>query len=231
MEELRKNDLFCNDVLNIFTDASVVTINGETISCPGALSVIGDEVIYKSFEILRNSTNNRGEITAILLGIYQALFLRNENNFKSINLFSDSKISVYGLREWIFNWVNNIRDESMYGSSGPIKNQDIIIKTVYTILSNNLNIHLYHVNGHHKSNDKKSINDFRSSFRKNNFLNTLLSDELVITMINYNNEIDNFTRNILLNTEPTQFDIYTSPVQYVPYKFDVNKYKDLLYLK
>ena len=92
---LRNENIFNKDTLNIFTDASITTIrkpgHNETIGCPGAYVIGGDKELDLQTQILRNSTNNNSEITAIFMGVLEAQKYRNyfgEIYFPSFYRFS-----------------------------------------------------------------------------------------------------------------------------------------------
>ena len=97
---ISNNNIFTSDSLNIFTDASIKTLrNGERIGCAGAVLVFGelkDNNIIEKYDIIRNTTNNNSEIKAVRLGVQQAI--RNSLPYTKIRLFSDSQISIYGIR-------------------------------------------------------------------------------------------------------------------------------------
>ena len=103
MSIITKDTLFNDRTLNIFTDASIVKIENETIGCAGNNIVANNTIIDQPRLIYRNSTNNNSEIAAIHMAVVNALNYRHQ--FETINIFSDSKICIYGLREWIFNWI------------------------------------------------------------------------------------------------------------------------------
>ena len=83
---LKPEDVFTDDALNIFTDASIRKIKGgETLGCAGMLAVIGNgERSYDRFQIIRNTTNNNSEIKAIRLGVEEAI--RNINTIESLQI-------------------------------------------------------------------------------------------------------------------------------------------------
>lgn len=190
---LNYKDIFNPGTLNIFTDASIKKLpDGETLGCPGALCVytlnngqlsILDVACY----IERYATNNSSEIKAISLGVAKALQYRNL--FRTINLFSDSRICIQGIREWIFNWVNCINSGLMCSSSGePVANQNTFASISSTIVSNNLNINFYHQKGHVKKSNDKAIENAMRVFKEVNKLD--VSFELMKELSNFNDLID-----------------------------------------
>ncbi len=159
-------------IINLFCDASIDLIT--KIACSGChiayqdnngVHNIGDRMI-----IQRNATNNSSEILAIWIGIMTALQLRNTwYPGATFRLFSDSKISLYGLRDWLKNWIANIRpDGTLVSSSGqPVANQQTFIDIYNTIVDTDLKIELYHQRGH-VLDGKVSLDRARVQFIKAN---------------------------------------------------------------
>ena len=223
-------------VLNIFTDASITNMNDKYVSCPGYVALTTSEdnqdiLLSSNQVIIEDSTNNNGEIKAISMGIDYAIL--QMYNFDYINLFSDSKICIYGLREWIYNWINNIslNDDgytySMYNSSSKlVANQNEFISIVNKIINNNLNICLYHQSGH-VSDTQKSIYEAMKVFKSSNYFKGPLNYSDIVYISQYNNMVDNNTRNYLANY------IYTgisnkNVVQFAYYSdLNINKYAEL----
>lgn len=186
--------------LNIFTDASIITtIFGETIGCAGAICMENNNLC--KFQVLRDSTNNISEITAVKLAI--ELALENRAKFDIVNIWADSQWSIFGLTKWIRSWMNNSYNGILYNSSGNrVKNQQIFLSIIKLISENNLRVNFYHIKGHVSVNDIKSINHAISVFNKSNGCS--ISREKIFIAVNMNNMIDTQTRNILANykTEP-----------------------------
>lgn len=195
------NTIFNTDTLNIFTDASIKKITNEyTVGCPGAVAIRtldnGDTTfITEQIYLEHNATNNSSEIKAIALGIDLALKFRT--GFKTINLFSDSKICIYGLREWIFNWIHNIDNNIMYGSSGnPVSNQETFKSIINCIINNNLIINLYHQKGHVNNTDSKSVIHAKDVFMESNKVSGV-DTNLIKCISDYNNYIDIRTKSVI----------------------------------
>lgn len=190
---LNYQDIFKPGNLNIFTDASIKKLpDGETLGCPGALCIYTlnngmPEILDLTCYIERYATNNSSEIKAISLGVAKALQYRNY--FQRINIFSDSRICIQGIREWIFNWVNCINNGLMCSSSGePVANQNTFASIVNTIVCNNLNINFYHQKGHVKISNNKAIENAVKVFKDVNKLD--VSFELMKELSNFNDIID-----------------------------------------
>ena len=200
MRDMMIKDIFNEQTINIFTDASVYQCkNGKFVSCPGVIVVkvfdnmpyICDKFSYLSYD----STNNEGEIKAIRSGIYLAQKYRY--SVPKINLFSDSNICVSGLSEWMENWIRYSRNGILYNSSKKeVINQENFINVMYDIVSTQLNINIYHQKGHVKRN-KESIDHARKVFKQINNINA--SYELIDKLSYYNNYVDNMTKKYIEN--------------------------------
>ena len=240
-----KERYYNKDTLNIFVDASIKKCENETIGCPGAIAIYNNSVLDYKMDILRNSTNNNSEIMAIYYGILLAIKYRDK--FKYINLFSDSKICVFGLKEWIFNWIktvqigsDNIEDYTqeynmniLYGSTGtPVANQSEIMLVVQTILAYNLELHIYHQRGHICTKNESMLQKAMHTFIENN---NLFSDEIDLATMSelsyYNNTIDDSTRKFL-NSYSYHNESIKNPAIFFMYNkdMDINKYSKLLNL-
>lgn len=200
-------EYFVNEsTLNIFTDASIVhktakTQNGECkfyVGSPGSMLYIGDKLVDEYHSVLPDCTNNQSEITAILYGVQRGLSFACMNSFiKNINIFSDSKICIYGLREWIFKWIKNMNNGVLYSTSGEVINQYIFVSIIKHVIDGNRDIRFYHVRGHCNPLNFKDRVKFRNSFMKENYLDAYIEDRLIDFFISANDAVDNITRDEL----------------------------------
>lgn len=221
---IKYENIFNNQTLNIFTDASIRPLRKEYVGAPGFVAVIGDNVVKRDVRILRESTNNESELYSIYMAVQYAL--QNRDKVTVINIFSDSKFSIYGLREWMFKWVNNIKFDELYNSSNkPVSNQSIFLAILYTILEYNLKINLYHVRGHFT---QFKVNQFIHIFSEYNFLSEYIDKRAALKMIECNNDVDLYTRKALyIDTLPSKLIL----PQYVAREdIDMEQYKELLNL-
>ena len=139
-------------VINLFCDASIDL--DKKIACGGCY-IIRQENNGEIYEIgsrriiQLNATNNSAEILAIWIGVVEALRLRNIYPGAIFRLFSDSKISLYGLRDWIKAWVERMKpDGTLISSNGqPVINQQRFIDTFNLIVENNKIVNTYSFNG------------------------------------------------------------------------------------
>jgi len=189
------------NAVNTYTDASIVKDpegNG-FITCAGFVTVFHGEIIDSGTQIVSEATNNYGEIMAIYMGIQSLLKFKDYDTF--LNLFSDSRISVLGLREWIYSWVKNMHPETyiLVNSSGTeVMNQEVFCNIVNYIVQNNTHLSLYHQRGHQDPTNVKDMEVVRESFLSQN--NVALPDDIIREICYYNNMVDEMTRNILLES-------------------------------
>jgi ribonuclease HI len=176
---------------------------GEYFSCAGAIAVVAHstddfEIIDETFQINRKSTNNNGEIKAINLGI--RLGVKYKMRFSNIYLFSDSKLSIYGLREWIERWVENSPGCDLIGTTNaPVSNQQDILSCIYDIMVNQLRIGLYHQKGHCEISGG-SLGKAFETFKKNNNIKKYIDKEFIKFICNMNCYVDQKSRYVLLHS-------------------------------
>jgi len=188
------------NAVNTYTDASIVKdIDGNFISCAGFVTTFHGEIIDKGTKIVYQTTNNYGEIMAIYLGIQSLLSFKEYDAF--LNLFSDSKISVFGLKEWIYGWLRNMdsRTKMLINSSGTnVANQDIFCNIINFIVQNNTHLSIYHQRGHQNPANVTHMEVVRKSFLENN--NIEITDDIIREICYYNDVVDNMTRDALVRT-------------------------------
>ena len=196
---MKLSDLFNNNSICIFTDSSFKNESKNKsiaigTTAPAVCIYNGTNLIMQDFKILHNSTTQQGELYAILIGIMKSYLYRN---YKHIRLFSDSQVSIFGIRDRIFKWVRETNEgKNILGEDGTIKNQDYIMDIIYYILSNNIPIELYHVKGHVKK-SYDSILHAKKVFQTSNNINENIDDALIYMISNANNEVDNFSTRML----------------------------------
>lgn len=187
------------DILNIYCDASMTEIDGTSYGCPGAIAVWYDgnntaQIIQDTSLVLFDSTNNQSEIYAILLAVSIAITYRKK--YSGIRIISDSRISVEGLRSWIYSWVQNAKDGVLMSSSGlPVANQQLFLYTFYSIYYSLPRCSICHIDGHRRSYNDADVIKTMSNFCKTNKVN--IDKETIRSHIDYNNMVDQMTRKCL----------------------------------
>ena len=188
---------------NIFCDASIDT--NHKIACAGAIA--SDERAMNSISGLRmiqtNATNNSAEILAVGLGIQLAMNIRSnggqiwEGGYTQFNIYSDSKIALFGIRDWIFNWAKtqSKRDACMFSSSGtPVKNQEYYKAIVKMVVDNNLYVNFFHQRGHINVNSNASLSEAYIDFVKDNRVRPEDLGVNFMQTVVYNNLVDEWSR-------------------------------------
>lgn len=186
-KKLRVEDIFNEKSIAVFTDASID--RKSNTACSGAVLVYEDFRTEYEDRVLLDSTSNRGEMYAIKLGIEAGL----KTGRKNINIFSDSLISVTGLREWIFGWVN--KNGKLYNSNKqPVANMELIYEIIQLILDNrHVNINLFHTKGHIDYHDQVQRRKVKELFITHND-GFYIDDRFVSLLKIYNDMVDNNTR-------------------------------------
>lgn len=222
------------NTLSVFTDASIFKADSETyIGAPGFATVYQHRIVNSGVNIMYKSTNNNSEIAAIHMGILE--LLKYKNSYRTLNLFSDSRISIMGMREWIFKWVNNKNPSTgrLYSSSGTeVANQELFLHTMKLIVTNMLSVNLYHQRGHINFTEKgevmRAMHDFETS---NGFT---ISYDLAVELCRYNDFVDNYTRDTLKRSigdliyEKPEYMVPIYPIKYAPRAQDVQQYEKLV---
>lgn len=185
-------------IFNFFCDASI-DINTKN-ACGGCYITCQEDnrcisEIGYHLMIQQNATNNSAEILAIWIGVVEAIKLKNIYPNAVFRLFSDSKISLYGLRDWMKNWIRNITpDGILISTSGqPVANQQKFIHIFNLIVENNLNIELYHQRGH-VVDGRVSMDKARAQFIKANKVPPEGLGLSIEYLSKCNDKIDNLTR-------------------------------------
>lgn len=196
-------------IFDIYCDASVG--NNLRGACAGALVVERNGQTMKFQAVIQpTGTNNSGEICAVLLGVMNAISIKQSTSEPCrFNIFSDSAISIKGVREWIFGWIANANKRGnniLINSEGnPVINQ-FYFKTIFNqIILNDISIYFYHQLGHVTTNYAGAAKEFHKTNGIPLVRLGLTSEEIS----NCNNFVDNKTREILrqfLATGSTTFD-------------------------
>ena len=234
-----KTGLQLNTALNVFCDASV-TKTGETYtSCPGYAVVNKGRIIKSDYKVVYNTTNNYGEIYAIRMGIKAVYDMGYKlGTVSRINLFSDSQISILGLREWIFKWYKNLNSDMQMMSiekKVEISNQEVYNSIVNLIAYEGIPIHLYHQLGHKNYRNNTHLNKVINSFNLVNKIRLSIDEARFICY--YNEFVDRFTRDNLHNVtrsnlfKQTDYQKYIIPVSIILNDDIMRRYADLIYCK
>lgn len=188
------------NAINCFTDASKTNINGVDTICAGYAVVHQNQILDTGLKVVYDATSMYGEELAIYMGMNALLSYAKYDTF--LNLFSDSQIGIFSLRQWIFNWVN--KDDtslikSFVKSDGqPVANQELLTAIIGLIRSTGAHTSLYHIRGHMNPNKVKDMQTFIKTFVR--FNNEYMTEDIARELIYYNDVVDKATRDHLFQT-------------------------------
>lgn len=202
--DMNLNNFYSMNTLNIFCDASVRKKSKHNFDvCYGVVCVTENTIIDSVYRIASNSTNNEGEIKGLRMALNMAA--KWINHFKFINIFSDSKISIIGLREYIYNWKYDKKTGNLKNSSGSfVSNQSIFIECFHLLsyldkIKPN-KVQLFHQRGH-ISNNINDLRKARNSFKKENHIYANVDLNLINYLSTWNNYVDHTSRSTLLRAD------------------------------
>lgn len=223
---------FNPSTLNIFTDASVRNMNYGFDSASGFVAMMGNEKLAEQIQINRNTTNNFGEIYAIQMAVQLAFDVRRlmPEQPRYINIFSDSIISVNGLRKWFDGWTLDDNGYLLSSSGEKVANQEIIVSIMNMIITYNIDVSFFHIKGHVKFNKESEVERAISKFEEHNGTVGIgkINKNTMKKMLECNDYVDNTTRQALQYSE--NIPIYLRPVEKLS-NFtieEIDKYKKLI---
>lgn len=207
-------------VLNIFTDASVFKNGDEQIVSHG---IYDPKNNTKLFHIIRQSSNNRGELMGIATAIKYALLMRN--NFVQINIWTDSLYSMKCICEWFPIWYFKMNNGMLTTGAGkPVENIDLIDMIIHLILDNNLDVNILHQRGHIL--ERNNLNKAMKTFKDINGMD--IDQDAMSYAAVCNQVVDEHTRNGFLSTDLLSIPIYTYPIMpYFTYGLDIRRLRYL----
>lgn len=219
-------EMYNESTLNIFCDASIARSGSSYNGCYGVVAVCMDDMLFSDFRLVSDTTNNNSEIKAIRAALSVAN--RFKTQFKQINIFSDSQISVYGLKYYIYNWKYNVNQKTLVSSSDkPVVNQEVFIEAHNMIVELEKYecciISLYHQPGHIGT-DYDSIIKASDVFCKSNNIRGNIDLNSIRYIGVYNNYVDNMSRSLLRRSiNEVKTGNYCDPISFVA-TGKINKY-------
>lgn len=196
--------------LEICCDASLKKFNSRgnrVFTCSGAICINTGEETYA---ISQDSTNNRGELLAIYLGIKlaESTISKYPNMYNKISIYSDSQFGILGIRDWMVNWVRNQDDNGvLYGSNNkPVKNQNMFKMIITYCVTRNLVVHFYNQKGHVNVNSQRDLALANRQFYDAN--GYYLKPEDIFKISFYNDIVDKNSRNMLDGINPDTYPVF-----------------------
>ncbi len=143
--------------MKVYTDGSSIN-NGKAGARAGVGVYFGEKDERNISTRLEGDiqTNNRAELTAILLAL-EIIISTEKYTEQEIMIFSDSDYSIKAITVWIHNWIKN---NWKTANKQPVKNRDII-ENIYKLVDTIPKLKFIHVRAHTGKTDEDSIgNDF-----------------------------------------------------------------------
>lgn len=155
---------------DIYVDASIYLPT--KTACAGCLVVNRATGKTESWYLVEpNGTNNSAEIIGIWMAVYSAVYIQGHSKVPfMVNVFSDSRISLLGVREWLPRWITN-RDEkgNLINTTGIVANQQWFLDIFNMICISGIKMKFFHQKGHVSLNSpKRMIEAERLFFKINN---------------------------------------------------------------
>ena len=212
MSDIKISQFYNDNTINIFSDASIIGRTKKFTGCYGVIAVVEDNIIDQRYRIVSNTTNNDSEIKGIRAAFDIAM--KYKDIYPYINIFSDSLISINGIRKYIYDWKLNPSDGMLYNKSNKkVANQAIFIEN-YTILKeleeSSSIISLYHQPAH-VDNNYNSLIKAADSFKKSNTIIGNIDLNFIRYICTWNNYVDNTSRSILRRKRMKEIE-YTEPL-------------------
>ena len=221
---------------DIYTDASINT--DLKVSCSGSIVVdrTMDKIVSENYLIKQQATNNMGEAIGIFMGVRDAIgLLWTSPEPFIVNIFSDSRISLFGAREWISSWIMRQTEEGdLIGSVGVIANQEWFSSIYNDILSSGVKVKFFHQKGHVNTHFTRDVYKAEKLFKLSNGVSSNMAGTDQYTLARYNNMVDEHSRTNLnsylsggdLNMVPNTMMIGEQAVKFNCNPDLINKYKD-----
>lgn len=220
---IKLSDIVNPYTFNIFTDASILNRKKYYDGCYGAIAVYDDQVIDSYYRIASETTNNNSEIKGLRAGVFLAL--KYKPLYRVINIFSDSQISVFGIRDRLLYWSVDQITQQFKGKSGdPISSQDIFVEIVYLMLQYDLRVNFIHQKGHVK-NDIRSLREAEHVFRTSNGIRGRIDLNMIRFISKWNDIVDTSSRSTLLAYDQQMK--YKDPIEFFVAPFDRSKFSQL----
>ena len=234
-----------SDAINVFTDASttVTHIDGKryNCACSGQSMTILDSLISYNSDIFFDTTNNYGEVYALLIGINMALDYNRKkfNNSKPINVYSDSEFAVLGSTLWIKDWFLRGSNHLLLlnKSQSIVSHMELFLSIVRTVLLYDQKINIINILGHKNPDNVSDMDSFRNYFlTKNKIYYKNVDINSLQSICRMNNYVDNTTRDNLISFVKNPNFKFLAPVMkpkkipmyWYPSKEDLDRYLALI---
>ena len=188
------------NIYDIYSDASINL--DHKLGCAGVAVVNRktDQIVKTMYLVKEQATNNMCEIMGIWLAIYIANTMRHTETLPfHINIFSDSQISLYGMREWLPNWIRKRQKDTdtLVSSTGLVANQEWFSDAYHMILMSGIKLKFWHQRGHIDTTNPNELFRCDRNFREANPHSLHMIGLKPMTISKYNNYVDETSRDII----------------------------------
>jgi len=217
MENVPELSDFCGpDIINIFTDGSAINYKGSYKSSFGFVVIKGNDIIEKEYRMC-NGTSNNAEIK----GIRKALDLcyKYKDQYRRINIISDSNISIMGLKQYIYNWKVSKTGKLYTGTKKEVASQNVFIEArqMLDILeASPCIISIYHISSHVNTSNYNELLDTANTFKKLNNLTGKIDLNVIRYLCDWNNHVDIGVKSHLRRNYKVDKNIYIDPLLFMP---------------
>ena len=150
-------------VLVVFTDGSIIDNGGENALGSWAFSFTYKDNYYEEYGIIKNSTSNISELTAIMKSLQKI-----KDKTVPVMLYSDSQYCVNAITKWRQSWENkNFRTST----GDPVKNKELI-QNIYKEVDKFRDIGFQWVRGHNGNVRNERVDEL-CTFARTQYLSTL----------------------------------------------------------
>lgn len=185
------------DTLNVFSDASMRARSKNVLdTCYGSVAVNKDTIIDEKFRLSSESTVPAAEIRGIRCSLSLALQYRDK--YKVINIFSDSQVALFSLRDYVYGWKYK-SDGHIYNKSAKmVKNEELFVECFQLLqeLRKTNIVNLYHQPGHIE-NGLENLRYGISVFKKSNGILGTVDYNTIRYISLYNNYVDSKSRSFI----------------------------------
>lgn len=227
MNRIDLDSIYNDNTVNIFSDASMCNDSG----CYGFVAVMKDTILNQGFFPREHTTNNESEVLGIRLALSYALEIARVKPNITINIFSDSLITVtailnynnytvYPVYDIDTDAINNYVVKNV-NSGRPLANQSYFTEAMQVyklLLDSNINIHIYYQPAHIIEDCRREsvLKSAIAKFTDLNKLDYIITLSYLMYISKYNDYVDNFTRTTLwsmLAKKSKDHVFYTTPIK------------------
>ena len=236
MEVLTLPELFNDEIITVFTDASsIAQKHGKYITASAVVVFLGNKIINTGVYSFKDSTISVAELFAVYQGVIMGYQVAKYYDKKISFLFSDSSFAISGLTNWLQSWIMKHDDGLFYNSSGGIVAHQHLFQSVISFINmTEYNVRLVKIRGHVSTDN--NLSKAITYINNNNyaFSSVFLQRTVVHEISRRNNLVDEIARKSITDmTEEQQLSLPSAesafPVHFLGINSaDYNKYIKLI---